>query len=121
MDRRLVFVASGGRTGTTFFGERLDEVIADCHSEHEPDVLALNRGRSLLRIRQFGLWHMLFGRMLGTSGLRVLGHRYMTGEMPPATVIRRLREQRAGYHASISRTAGGGKQRALLDGRAAAG
>lgn len=101
MDRRFVFIASGGRTGTTFFGERLDEVISQCHSEHEPDVLAWNWPKALARTRQFGVWHMIFGRLLGLSGLRVLGHRYMKGELSDDVTIRRMRKQRRNYHASI--------------------
>lgn len=102
MSKDFVFIASGGRTGTTFFGERLDEVIADCHSEHEPDVLARNWEKAKKRTKRFGLWHMIFGRLLGISGLRVLGHRYITGNIPAEECTRRLREQRAKYHADIA-------------------
>ena len=40
MKKDLVFIASGGRTGTNFFGETLQSIIDNCWSEHEPDVLA---------------------------------------------------------------------------------
>ena len=104
MNHDLVFIASGGRTGTTFFGKRLSGVIEDCWSEHEPDVLVLDRAKSLPRIRQFGLWHMVFGRLLGQSGLRPIGHRLMAGRIDEQTAIAQLRAQRATYHAGIPKS-----------------
>lgn len=102
MSKDLVFIASGGRTGTTFFGERLRTVIEGCWSEHEPDTLSANWQKSLARMRRFGLWHMVFGRLVGVAGLRPLGHRLLIGSIPEDECLRRLREQRARYHASIS-------------------
>ena len=104
MSKDLVFIASGGRTGTTFFGERLEEVVADCHSEHEPDVLARNWEKATARIKKFGVWHMVFGRILGISGLRVIGHNYLAGKIDDEECIKRLREQRADYFGQIDKS-----------------
>lgn len=101
MSKDLVFIASGGRTGTMFFGERLRTVVEGCWSEHEPDVLSANWRKSLARIHRFGLWHMVVGRLAGVAGLRPLGHRLLTGGISEDECLRRLREQRAQYHASI--------------------
>jgi len=79
MKQDLVFIASGGRTGTTFLGEQLRSAINDCWSEHEPDVLSLNWSKATVRIARFGLWHMVLGRVFGVAGLRPLGHRYLSG------------------------------------------
>ncbi len=97
----LVFIASGGRTGTTFFGEQVKTVIDDCWSEHEPDILVADWRKSLKRIRRFGLWHMVAGRLAGLSGLRPLGHRYLAGRITKDDCVRALRRQRRGYHAAI--------------------
>ncbi|WP_271077448.1 hypothetical protein [Aurantiacibacter sp. MUD61] len=102
MSKDLVFIASGGRTGTTFFGERLEEVIDNCWSEHEPDVLVRDPRVSWPRIRRFGLYHMVIGRLLGRSGLRAIGHKLMAGEISEETAIARLQDQRADYIASIT-------------------
>jgi hypothetical protein len=99
--RDLVFIASAGRTGTAFLGRNLDRVIGDCHSEHEPDLLFGMHGLTWRQIREFGLWHMLFGRLTGQAGVRVLGQRLLTGGIDAETARRRLRRSRARYHAGI--------------------
>ena len=105
MDKDLVIIASGGRTGTTFFGERLGEVIDDCFSVHEPDVLALeDPSLTLSRVRKLGLWNIVFGKMAGKSGLRPIGHRYLSGGLSEAEVIRLLRSQRERYYSSIDQS-----------------
>lgn len=101
MSKDLVFIASGGRTGTNFFGEHLAKVIDHCWSEHEPDLLATDPALALPRLRKFGVWHMFLGRLLGITGLRVVGYRYMVGASDRKGTIRKLRSQRARYHASI--------------------
>ena len=103
MNKDLVFIASGGRTGTTFMGEKLVEVIAGCHSEHEPDVLVRDWSKNTGRIREFGLWHMVFGRVLGFTGLRVVGQKFLSGEIDLATAVRRMRKQRASWHDRIDK------------------
>ncbi len=101
MTKDLVFIASGGRTGTQFLGDRLSEVIADCHSEHEPDLaLGLSR-QTMRRIGRFGFWHMVAGRALGLTGVRVTGHKLLTGAITEEVAFRRIRRARDGWHHSI--------------------
>lgn len=93
----LVFIASGGRTGTNLFGNRLKDVIEDCWSQHEPDNFVLKRGHPTHeRIADFGLAHMTLGKL--RSGLRVIGTRYQEGA-DKAETIAALRAIRAKYHA----------------------
>lgn len=99
----LVFVASGGRTGTTFLGERLEEVIAGCHSQHEPDVLGRSWKKNAERFKEFGVWHMLFGRILGFTGLRVVGQKFLSGDLDLNTAAKRMRHQRESWHKSIEK------------------
>ncbi|MEL7447472.1 MAG: hypothetical protein AAGK02_17000 [Pseudomonadota bacterium] len=101
MSKDLVFIASGGRTGTTFMGERLIEVIDGCYSQHEPDVLVKNWEKSSGRIKDFGVWHMLFGRLLGITGLRVIGHKFMAGQLDLAAAAKRIKAQREHWYATI--------------------
>lgn len=102
MKKDFVFIASGGRTGTTFLGERLHEVVEGCFSKHEPDVLAHDWDKATASIREFGAWHMVFGRLLGQSGLRPLGHRYMAGHLSDEEVVQKMKQQRERWHASIA-------------------
>lgn len=101
MRKDLVFIASGGRTGTQFFGNMLKTVIDDCWSEHEPDMLEGLSALTLARIHRFGLWHMVFGRVATVTGVRPLGHRLLTGAMSEEKCAHRLRQSRIRYHATI--------------------
>jgi len=105
-DKTLVFIASGGRTGTMFLGNRLQEVIEDCFSVHEPDILSssprrLLDGQLARPLRDFGFRQVVFDRLLGRSGLRVHGTRLITGAASPADCIARVRAERMPYHAGI--------------------
>lgn len=99
MTRHLCFVMSGGRTGTQFLGHLLSEVIEDCWSEHEPDVFDGFGAVTARRIQEFGLWHMVFGRILGLTGIRAAGTRYLIGQIERDEVIRKVQRERADYHA----------------------
>lgn len=98
MTKQLVFIASGGRTGTQFFGDILGSVISDCHSEHEPDMFAGVSRLSVQRIRRFGLWHMVCGRLLGKAGVRITGQRFLEGRMTIRECAKQLRRTRQTYH-----------------------
>jgi hypothetical protein len=101
MSKQLTFIASGGRTGTKFFGDMLREVVSDCHSVHEPDMIAGLSRLTLSRIHRFGLWEMVIGRALGRTGVRVLGQALMEGRIDADFCARSLRASRGRYHASL--------------------
>ncbi len=102
--KQLTFIASGGRTGTQLFGDMLSKVIDNCHSEHEPDMVAGASRLTLNRIRQFGFWNMVPGRLLGQTGIRVIGQRYLEGGITPELAMARLELLRNRYHARIPET-----------------
>lgn len=102
--KQLVFIASGGRTGTQFFGELLGTVISDCHSEHEPDLFAGWSRLTLQRMRRFGAGDMLFRRLRGRSGVRVLGQLWLEGRIDRDTLAQRLRNTRRAYHLGLAET-----------------
>ena len=104
MKKQLTFIASGGRTGTQFFGDVLGQLVSDCHSEHEPDMVAGLSRLTLDRIRRFGAWHMGPGRILGQTGVRVIGQSYLEGRIDFETCAERLRATRDAYHASIDQS-----------------
>lgn len=101
MTKDLVFIASGGRTGTQFFGDKLGSVIEDCWSAHEPDLVDGLNPRSFRAVRRFGPWEAVIGKALGQTGVRVLGERYRRGEITLDQATRRLCRARARYHDSI--------------------
>ncbi len=98
MNKHLVFIASGGRTGTKFLGDMLSSLIDDCWSEHEVDMFDGFNRLSVQRIRDFGLWHMIVGRSLGLTGLRGAGTRYLAGEQSLEQCAAQMRREREAYH-----------------------
>lgn len=93
-EKKLVFIASGGRTGTQFLGDLLGETIEDCWSDHEADALYGLGAKSLRRVARYGLWHMVVGRSLGLTGVRAAGMRYLSGKDSIAVAADRLRKER---------------------------
>jgi hypothetical protein len=97
----LVFIGSGAGTGTQFFGDMLKTVIDDCWSEHEPDMVLGLSSLTLARVRRFGFWHMIAGRLLSVTGVRCVGHKLLTGALSEDDCARRLRHSRRRYHGAI--------------------
>ncbi len=100
IDKDIVFIVSGGRTGTTFFGQQISEIIPDAFSVHEPDLLhPRDVFRNLRAIREFGLWHMVFGRLLGRTGIRVLSTKKISNPVTEETEIQNsIRQHRDAYY-----------------------
>jgi len=56
------------------------------------------------RIRRFGLRHMILDRAVGKTGLRILGTRYMLGQLSLEDAAKQLRSERAKYHATLDQS-----------------
>ena len=97
----LVFILSGGRTGTQFLGDRLSSAIPQSFSVHEPDVLSIFIKRVPGRLRTFGLWNMTIGKITGQTGVRSIGQRLITGKIDLSTALMRLKRSRESYHSSM--------------------
>lgn len=104
MTSNLVFIGSGGRTGTSFLGNVLSSIIEDCYSEHEPDLFLGFDRRTWGRIKKFGAWHMVFARAVGLSGIRVTGTKFLTGRIHLTELSRDLQRQRSEYHKQCARS-----------------
>lgn len=100
LDKDLVFIASGGRTGTAFLGERLGLIIRGATSFHEPDLLDGISSRSWQAIRRFGFYHMVAGRLLGATGIRLLTQNYLAGKIDHPTAVAAVLKQRQAFYQS---------------------
>lgn len=98
-----VFFISGGRTGTNFFGTVLQKIINNCFSAHEPDVLKLkkNQPRLLNKFLIFGFYHMLFGRIMGKTGIRNLSQKYLAGKLSLQELEFKIIQHRKKYYNTI--------------------
>lgn len=101
MDNDIAFITSAGRTGTTFLGRKLSYAIDNCASVHEPDDLTMSIRENLIRVRTFGIWHMLLGRLSGQTGLRPIGTKYLMSKMDPETCCEKIGRTREDYFASL--------------------
>lgn len=73
LEKPCIFIISTGRTATQFFGYKMADMIQECTSEHEPDVLWLNRPQEWYRkIKRFGGLRMTLGRLNPRYSLRAL-------------------------------------------------
>ncbi len=68
---------------------------------HEPDVWSGLSRRSFDRIRRFGVYHMVVGRLLGATGLRNLSQDFLAGKLSLEQTMEALRRQREDYYNSI--------------------
>ena len=97
-EKDIVFITSGGRTGTTFFGEKLSAMVEDCFSVHEPDLkYGWRDQRTWRNVKSFGLWHMIIGRAIGRTGGMATALRYLTGRISHEESVRRIRASRVRY------------------------
>lgn len=101
MDKDLVFIVSGGRTGTTFFGRRLQRMIHDSFSVHEPDLWAGFNRRSLRALKTFGVRHMIIDRLRQRSGIRNLAQKHLAGTWSRGQLRRAVEAHRRHYYESI--------------------
>lgn len=88
-----------------FLGEMLGQILDDCFSVHEPDILhvvpqkrwSAHLADTLRKIRSFGLYHMVIGRLLGKSGTRALAYAYLSGQLSFDQLIDRIHLARDRY------------------------
>lgn len=100
-DKDVVIIVSAGRTGTQFFGERLGRCIEGAYSVHEPDVLAGFEYPVWRRIRDFGFYHVVIGKLLRRTGVRNLSLRHLAGELGIDDLIDEVIRHRAAYYARV--------------------
>lgn len=99
LDKDLVFIVSGGRTGTTYFGDLLSDKIADCFSVHEPDMLDTSLDPKLWsKIRTFGFDHMVTGRLLGRTGIRNLTRLRLSSARSDGALVDAVLRHRLDYY-----------------------
>ncbi len=102
MNKFLALIVSGGRTGTTFLGNFLSYMIEDSFSVHEPDAYIGINKKSLERIKIFGIYHMIIGRLLKRTGIRNLSQRYQAGELSLKELYEAVKRHRLNYYKSMN-------------------
>jgi hypothetical protein len=100
-DKRLVFIVSGGRTGTKFFAVQLGRLFDDVLAVHEPDTLSTSFAETAGKIRTFGFRHMIVDRLLGRTGIRQLSEAFLSKELSADEAVRCMQAARKSYYALV--------------------
>jgi len=107
IERPSIVITSLGRTGTTFFSFLFEKIIQDCDSFHEPDIVQYfgtpdRVGTFIKRVRDAGIYNMVFLKLLGKWSLIQLSDARLRGELDDKNATREVLRQRANFVASKS-------------------
>ena len=101
-NKYYVFLISAGRTGTRFLGHKLGDIIDNAYSVHEPDVLTPRKGYQFPeKLKTFGFYHLVLGKILGKTGIRNLSQRYVAGKISLQEIEKAIVKHRQKYYNQI--------------------
>lgn len=100
IDKPVGLVVSGGRTGTSFFAEKLPILIPGSIGFHEPETIHKGRVMSdaAFVLREFGFYHGVIGKLRNTRGVRSLSHKAITGQFSRSQLIEHFDYQRREFY-----------------------
>jgi hypothetical protein len=102
IERPSIIITSLGRTGTTFFSSLFKEIIPDCDSFHEPDIVQYfgtkdRIGAFLQRVKDAGPYRMVFLKLIGKWSLIKLSDARLTGQADYLSAVKQLLQQRKNF------------------------
>jgi hypothetical protein len=102
IDRSSIIVTSLGRTGTKFFSFLFKEIIPDCSSFHEPDIVQYfgtnDRIKPFLaQVKDAGIYNMIFLKSLGRWSLIQVSDARLRGSLSEADAIKKVLKQRINF------------------------
>jgi hypothetical protein len=100
-EKYFIFITSGGRTGTKFFGDLLGDIIQGSFSIHEPDVFSGFKYKSIHQLRQFGFRHLILGKLTGKTGIRNLSQNYLSKKISLKELEEAISRHRENYYYNI--------------------
>lgn len=108
IEKSTILITSIGRTGTEFFSKLFADIIPDCTSLHEPDIIKFPGVKNRLthyyqQTRRAGIWRMIFLKLLGKWTLANLSDSRFIGTLGHSEAVKNLYGQR---NAFVSRMPG---------------
>lgn len=102
IQKKSIFIVSGGRTATRFLSELLAISVKSCHSIQEPDVwrivdlvkLKKNRKFFLQKIKDYGAFNMTFGKVLPLGSARNLSIARQLGKIDKIKAAKKFYQTR---------------------------
>jgi hypothetical protein len=103
-----IIISSLGRTGTKFFQVLFRNLIADCTSLHEPDILNITQYQGtgqrvrevIAQIRECGAHNLIIRKALGKWSLLELSDARVRGELTYDEAVRQVLDQREAFVSS---------------------
>lgn len=90
-----IFITSLGRTGTNFFGHKMEYMIEDCTSRHEPDTISSEPLVDIYKkIREFGFFKMTVGKFSPRYSIRSLSVARRNGRLTDHEIVAYLQQMR---------------------------
>ena len=98
IERPSIIITSLGRTGTTFFANLFGEIIPNSSSFHEPDIYQYytndRYGAFIKRVKDAGLYNMVFLKLLGKWSLMKVSDERFTGKLRYENAVKMVIRQR---------------------------
>ncbi len=107
IEKPVILITSTGRTGTEFFANLFADIVPDCTSLHEPDIIKFPGVKNRLesysqQTQRAGIWRMIILKSLGKWTLAKLSDSRFAGKMSHADAAKELYIQRNGFVSKMS-------------------
>ncbi len=100
--KHIILFVSAGRTGTKFFSKVLRNMIHNCYTVHEPDVIAQkNYSRLIWQIHTFGLYQVVIGKIMNSTGMRNISRNYIKKKLSKEKAITLILQHRQSFYNGI--------------------
>jgi hypothetical protein len=102
IEKPAILITSTGRTGTEFFAKLFADIIPDCTSLHEPDIVKFPGIENRLehyanQTRRAGIWRMVFLKALGQWTLAAVSDARFRGSLDVHAAMTKLHSARADF------------------------
>ncbi|HEV8715498.1 MAG TPA: hypothetical protein VGX03_22045 [Candidatus Binatia bacterium] len=106
IEKPSILISSIGKTGTEFFARLFSEIIQDCTSLHEPDIVKFvgvdrRLAQYVEQVRRAGVWRMVFLKSVGKWTLAELSDSRFLAKLDHDLAVKSLGDQRRDFVAKM--------------------
>lgn len=107
IEKPAILITSVGRTGTEFFARLFEDIIPDCTSLHEPDIIKFPGVKNRIehynqQIQRAGFWKMIILKALGKWTLAKVSDSRFLGKLNLSEATKTLHFQRNDFISRLS-------------------
>jgi hypothetical protein len=102
IEKSSILITSTGRTGTEFFAQLFADILPNCTSLHEPDIIKFPGVKNRFvhysqQTQRAGLWRMVFLKAIGKWTLAKLSDSRLSGTLNHSEAVKKLLLQRSEF------------------------